>query len=73
MLKSKNIKKNTIIATEFENYEYYKTRGLRNFHVSYISDDNISYGFVVNNNELFKELLNFYLEYVDLNSIINIV
>ena len=72
MFKRKNIKKNKVIALELENYEYYKTRGLVNYHISYISDENINYGFISKNNDLFIKLLNFYLEYTDLNSVSDI-
>ena len=72
MFKRKNLKKTQVIALELENYEYYKTRGLSNYHITYIAEDNINYGFVSSNNELFIKLLNFYLEYTDLNSVIDI-
>ena len=73
MFKSKNLKNNEIIVLELDNYEYYKTRSLSNYHISYIMDESIAYGFTSgNDNELFNRLFNFYLEYVDTNSIIDI-
>ena len=70
MFKSKKLTNNVIISIEFENYEYYKTRKLKNYHACYMSEESISYGYKVNDNELFSKLLNFYLEYIDLNSVI---
>ena len=73
MFKSKNLKNNEIIALELDNYEYYKTRSLGNYHISYIMDESISYGFTSSKDyELFNKLFNFYLEYIDTNSIIDI-
>ena len=73
MFKSKNLKNNDVIALELDNYEYYKTRSLGNYHISYILDENQSYGFTTASEyELFNKLFNFYLEYVDTNSIIDI-
>lgn len=73
MFKNKNLKNSKIIAIELENYEYYKTRSLRNYHISYISNDIVNYGFVVNkNNEMFKKLFDFYLEFINVDSVIKI-
>ncbi len=69
----KKANKDTIIAMELGNYEYYKIRDLSNFHVAYILPDKQDYGFVVNEkNKIFMNLLNFYLEYTNVNSVINI-
>ena len=63
--------KNSIIAIELNNYEYYKTRSLNNYHVVYLTESDINYGYVVApNNELFSKLLNFYLEYTNINTVI---
>lgn len=72
MFNSKKINNNVVIGIEFENYEYYKTRKLKNYHACYISEESISYGYKVLDNELFAKLLNFYLEYIDMNSVITI-
>lgn len=73
MFNKKNLNKDTVIALELDNYEYYKTRSLSNFHISYIYDKSESYGFVIGEgNDIFTKLFNFYLEYIDINTIINI-
>ena len=73
MFKSKNLKNNDVIALELENYEYYKTRSLGNYHISYIMEDAQNYGFTTaSEQELFNKLFDFYLEFVDTNSIIDI-
>ncbi len=62
--------KKSIIAMELENYEYYKSRDLNKFHISYIYDLPINYGFMVNEeNKTFLQLLNFYLEYTNLDTV----
>ena len=64
--------KNKIIAMELGSYEYYKTRKLNNFHIAYIADDVLNYGFVVNkDNKTFMDLFNFYLEYINPNDVID--
>ncbi len=73
MFKRGALGKNDIIAIELDNYEYYKTRSLSNYHISYINSENINYGYRLSNtNELFNNLFNFYLEYTDVYSIIDI-
>ena len=73
MFNKKNLNKDSIIALELDNYEYYKTRSLTNFHISYIYDKSESYGFVIGEgNDIFTKLFNFYLEYIDINTIVNI-
>ena len=73
MFKSKNLKNNDVIALELDNYEYYKTRSLGNYHISYIVEDVQNYGFTTASEyELFNKLFDFYLEFVDTNSIIDI-
>lgn len=73
MFKTKNQKNDDVIAIELENYEYYKTRSLRNYHISYIMDESFNYGFTTASEyELFNKLFNFYLEYVDTNRVIDI-
>jgi diguanylate cyclase (GGDEF)-like protein len=70
-LKNLKVDKNSILVMEMTNYEYYKTRSLKNYHIAYLSDLDINYGYAVaNNNETFTKLINFYLEYVNINNII---
>lgn len=72
MLKQKNLTNNTIVIMELENYEYYKTRNLRNYRIEYIVPGYIYYGFYINEeNETFIKLFNFYLEYMDLDKLID--
>ncbi len=67
------LNKDTILAMELSNYEYYKPRKLNDFHIAYIYEELQNYGFVVsNNNSIFKKLFNFYLEYTNLDLVINI-
>lgn len=73
MFKKGATTKNDVLAIELDNYEYYKTRALNDYHITYIYDQNINYGYrVLSSNELFNKLFNFYLEYTDIASIINI-
>lgn len=61
---NKKIDKDSVIAIEFSNYEFYKSRYLNNYHVSYIDSNILQYGFVLNEkNKLFNDLMVFYLEY----------
>lgn len=61
---NKKIDKDSVIAIEFSNYEFYKSRYLNNYHVSYIDSNILQYGFVLNEkNKLFNDLIVFYLEY----------
>ena len=63
--------KENIIAIELNNYEYYKSNNLNNYHIEYIVDESQYYGYIVNNNEIFYNLFNFYLEYTDIHTLIN--
>ena len=66
-----NIGKNGILAIGLSNYEYYKTRSLSAYHIVYVSELDIDYGYVVASiNSTFNELLNFYLEYTNINTVI---
>lgn len=66
-------KKDSILAIDLTNYEFYKARGLENYHIACILDQDIDYGFIVNEkNKLFYDLFNFYLEFIDINSVVNI-
>ena len=65
--------KDEIVITEFENYEYYKTRDLKNYKVDFILN-NINYNYIINNsnsNSTFASLFNFYTNYNNLNKIVN--
>ena len=69
----KKMNSDTIIAMDLGNYEYYKTRKLNNYHISYLYDNNIYYGYKVReDNDIFMKLFNFYLEYTNLDAIVNI-
>lgn len=73
IIKNKKLSKNTIIAMDITTYEYYKTRGLSNYYVNYIVPTELNYGFNVNNeNVLFNNLLDFYMEYSNVNSLASI-
>lgn len=73
MLKYKNLDSNNIIAIELDNYEYYKTRNLRNYHIEYIVPEYMYYGFYINDkNKVFVNLFNFYLEYMDLDTLVDV-
>ena len=64
--------KENIIAIELNNYEYYKSNSLNNYHIEYIVDNPLYYGYVVNSsNEIFYNLFNFYLEYTDIHTFVN--
>lgn len=73
ILSDKNSKDISAIAIELNNYEYFKSRGLGNYHIAYILDESQNYGYMVNEeNDLFYNLFNFYLEFIDINSVIQI-
>jgi len=66
-------KKNSILAMDLSNYEFYKSRGLEGYHIACILNEEQNYGFIVNdNNKIFYNLFNFYLEFFDYNSVVNI-
>lgn len=73
IVKSKKLSKDTIIAIDLTTYEYYKTRGLSNFYVNYIVPLDLNYGFnTTKDNKLFNDLLDFYMEYSNVNSLASI-
>lgn len=62
----------SVIAMELSNYEYYKVKELGEYHVAYILPEQQNYGYAVNkDNKVFIDLFNFYLEYNDLDEIID--
>jgi diguanylate cyclase (GGDEF)-like protein len=68
----KELKSNSIVAMDLENYEYYKIEELAYFKVDYILSLNNNYNYVINGkNKVFAELFNFYLEYVSVELLIN--
>lgn len=69
----KNLNNDSIVVVDFNNYNFYKTRQLKNYKVDAILDD-ISYNFVVNNsdsNATFTSLFDFYVSYNSSNKLIN--
>lgn len=61
-----------IIAIELNNYEYYKSKDLNNYHIEYIVNEPQYYGYVISSgNDIFYKLFNFYLEYTDMHTFIN--
>lgn len=67
-----NLKRNSIVAMDMENYEYYKSKELLNFKIDYSISLDDKYNYVVNaDNKVFAELFNFYLEYNSVQEVIN--
>ena len=69
LVKNKN---REVIVLDLMNYEYYKTRMLKNYKIDYVSNDN-SYNYVINNsniNSSFAQLFDFYNNYNNINTII---
>lgn len=64
----KKVKKNSIIALDYENYKYYKDNKLKKYKIDYMESLVDDYGFVIRDikdNEVFGELFNFYLSFVN--------
>ena len=59
-----------IIILELDNYDFYKTRYLKNCKIDFVLD-NIEYNYVAKDNQLFSKLFNFYINYVNLEEIIS--
>ena len=67
-----NLKTNSIVAVDMENYEYYKSKSFLNFKIDYVFSLEEKYNYVVNaDNKLFAELFDFYLEYNSVQGVIN--
>lgn len=68
----KNSKKDSILAIDLENYEYYKTTSLAQFKIDYQFALEDNYGYTVNGSDkLFGQLFNFYLQYMPVQDIIH--
>ncbi len=64
----KKVKKNSIIALDYENYKYYKDNKLKKYKIDYMESLIDDYGFVIRDikdNKVFEELFNFYLSFVN--------
>ncbi|MCI9234183.1 MAG: diguanylate cyclase [Bacilli bacterium] len=64
----KNVKKNSIIALDYENYKYYKDSKLKKYKIDYMESLVDDYSFVIRDikdNKVFGELFNFYLSFVN--------
>ena len=71
---SKNFGKNDIVLIEKENYIYYKDKYFVNTKIDCVLDDTISYGYLLSNadsSRYFNDLLNFFVTFSSLNSIIS--
>lgn len=66
-----SLNKDSMVALDLENYEYYKGSNLINFKIAYQFDLNENYGYVINENDkIFYDLFNFYLEYFNIEDVI---
>ena len=63
---------NSVIVMDIENYNYYKTRDLKNYKIDYVSD-NINYNYIISSstNKDFAKLFSFYTNYQNLNKIVS--
>ena len=65
---------NALIIIDIDNFNYYKTTAFKNSRINYLLDIENKYSFVVNDkteNELFKQLYEFYLSYNSINKLIS--
>lgn len=63
--------KDSIIAIDLDNYEYYKENELVNYKIVYQYNLDDNYNYIVNKeNDAFYNLFNFYLEYSSINEIV---
>lgn len=63
-----------IILLDLENYNYYKSSSLKDSKISYVLDINEKYNYVLNDteeNNIFKGLFDFYLNYTFINKLVN--
>lgn len=68
------VKKDSIIALDYENYKYYEDREFKNFKIDYTETFTDDYHFVVRDikdNNIFINLFNFYLSFEKERNIIN--
>lgn len=64
--------KNSIIAIDLENYEFYKLNELANFKIDYLFSLDEDYNYIINsNNKVFAELFDFYIEYISVQNLIS--
>ena len=61
-------KKNDVIVLDLMNYEYYKTRNLKNYKIDYVINNNL-YDYIINNNNINSSFANLYDFYNNYNSI----
>ena len=68
----RNINDDSVIAMDIENYNYYKTRNLKNYKIDYVSNS-INYNYIVDvsTNKEFANLFDFYTNYTNLNKLIS--
>ncbi len=71
----KDFGKDDITLVDLANYDYYKTSGFANSKISYMPIIlNDKYTYIVNDtseNEIFEDLFNFYLNYTDIDNLVN--
>ena len=63
-----------IVLIDLENYNYYKTSTFKNSKINYLIDFNDKYSFIINDsadNDVFKEIFNFYLNYNSINKLLS--
>lgn len=68
------IKKDSIVAMDYENYKYYKDSKLKNFKIDYMESLGEDYQFIIRDikdNALFSDLFNFYLSFVTEKSVLS--
>ncbi len=69
----KKVTKDSILALDLENYEYYKASSLSKFKINYLFSLNDNYGYSVNGSDkLFGQLFDFYLQYMPVQDIIHV-
>lgn len=62
-----------MLIIDLENYNYYKSKQLKDSRINYIIDFDDDYNFIINDKEsntLFKDIFNFYLSYTSVNKLI---
>lgn len=64
----------SLALIDLDNYNYYKTSSFKDSKINYILETNEKYNYVVNDteeNKIFEELFDFYLNYNSINSLIS--
>lgn len=63
---------NSVIVIDLKNYDFYKTRNLKNYRINCILND-VHYNYLLykNENDLFNKLFNFYTNYININQMID--